>query len=117
MMRSNKALFNMNHWLQFLSLVLVTAILNSGCAVVPKVSETFERPTCSVYQNPLTLNIVPLEFDCGGADIRSCLLGYVAVGPATALASGSIVLAGNGLYWLGNRSHCSIKAYARRSLK
>lgn len=90
------------------------ALLHSACAFYPKKSEEFVRPTCEVYQNPLTLDMFVVDrIDCGGGDVRGCLIAYSAVGPVTAAASGSVVLAGNGLYWLGNRSHCSIRAYAR----
>lgn len=88
-------------------------MLSSACAFYPTKSEDFDRPTCEVYRNPLTLETVPVEFNCGG-DARGCLIVYTAIGPTTAVASGSIVAAGNGLYWLANRSDCSIMAYARR---
>lgn len=99
-------------------LALVTAILSSACAFYPKKSDDFERPSCQVYRNPLTLDVAFFEkLNCEKTEFGACLLGYTAVGPVTALASGSAVLAGNGLYWLGNRSHCSIQAYAKRRSK
>lgn len=99
-------------------LAVGAALLNSACAVYPKKSEDFERPTCEVYHNPLTLDMLVLDkIDCGNSSAGACLFAYAAFAPVTAVASGSAVLAGNGLYWLGNRSHCSIKAYARRLSK
>jgi hypothetical protein len=105
----------MKHW-ALRALALVAAFLTSACAFYPKRSDDFDRPTCEVYHNPLTLELVPFMVECGD-DARSCLLVNSAIGPATAVASSSIVLAGNSLYWLGNRSHCSIKAFARRYAK
>lgn len=100
------------------ALALVTTFLDSGCAFYPKKSDDFDRPTCEVYRNPLTLDVAPLAFNCeGDSDVRGCLLAYSAIGPATMALSGSIVLTGDSSYWLANRSYCSIKAYARRHSK
>lgn len=103
---------------RFRVLILLSASLSSACAFYPKKSEDFDRPTCEVYRNPLTLDVVPVEFNCDpGSDVRGCLLAYSAIGPVSAVASGSLVFTGNSLYWLANRGDCSIKAYARRHIR
>ena len=91
----------------------IAALLISGCAFYPKRAENFDRPTCEVYRNPLTLDVAPVEFNCNG-DPRGCLIVYSAIGPATMAVSGSIVLTTNSLYWLANRGDCSVMAFARR---
>ncbi len=90
-------------------------LLNSGCIFYAKKTADFERPTCRVYTNPLTLDVAGLNtVDCGDMEYGKCMATYAALGPATFVASGSTVLAGNSLYWLGNRGVCSLRAYARR---
>ncbi|HXT00809.1 MAG TPA: hypothetical protein VN915_09065 [Elusimicrobiota bacterium] len=95
-------------------LAFAAVFLSSACAFYPKKSEDFDGPTCAVYRNPLTLDVAPAEINCDHSDVRSCLIAYSMMGPATFAASGTLVAAGNGLYWLGNRSDCSIQAYARQ---
>jgi hypothetical protein len=101
--------------LKLAAFAFVTALLNSGCVFYPRKADDFERPTCRVYQDPLTLDVGGIEnFDCGNNKIGACMATYAAIGPASFVASGSAVVAGNSLFWLGNRGVCSFKAYARR---
>jgi hypothetical protein len=93
-------------------LLLLAIALSVACAFYPKKSENFDRPTCAEYRHPLALEATDMGLYCHG-DARACFAGYALLPAATALASGGIVLAGNGMYWLGNRTHCSIRAYAR----
>jgi hypothetical protein len=97
-------------------LALAAALATSACAFYPRKSDDFDVPTCAVYSNPLTLDVIVFDkLECDRTeDVKACLIAYGAVGPVTAAASGSVVLAGNSLYWLGNRSHCSLRAYVRR---
>jgi hypothetical protein len=96
--------------------VLLAAIALSGCVFFPRTTPSYTG-ACQVVENRLKLDYVPLELNASGCSGDDCLLVLLAVyGGVTAgsaVVSGSVVLAGNTLYWLEKKGRCHVPAVAR----
>ncbi|MBI5247651.1 MAG: hypothetical protein HY923_10750 [Elusimicrobia bacterium] len=85
--------------------VLAASAVISGCVIYPTKSDDYD-PDCQVNSMVLTLDSTELGLDCSGGDPRACLAIIGAVGPASAVVSGSIYVIGNTLHWLAHKGRC-----------
>jgi hypothetical protein len=95
-------------------MLLFTALLISSCIVVPKKVEYYDRD-CDVIAKNYELTATQLSLleginDCSDDDcvkqVTGYALGTAVVGTVSAIVSGSIVVAGNTVYWLEKQGRC-----------
>ena len=100
--------------------IVLAGILASGCVIVPRTREGYD-PDCQFVTHSMELEAVQVaDFRaCGvsghysGNDL--CVAAWVAslgVTAASAVVSGSIVVAGNIAYWTERRVTCGAPAVA-----
>lgn len=104
--------------MRHLMVVALATFLTSACIFYPKVSDDYS-PDCQTTSNMLTLDLqIPDHWDCKKGSVGACLAVITASGPATAVVSGSVVVAGNTLSWLEKKGRCSIeKKFAGKDSK
>jgi hypothetical protein len=92
---------------KFTSIVGV-ALLISGCIYYPKRVEVYDSD-CNIKTRKLTLGVIASNSvpNCSGGNAGPCLAAIAAVGPVTAVVSGSIVVIGNTLYYLEKEGPCT----------
>jgi len=88
-------------------LLLLVAASLVACVVVPRTTETYDED-CGIQARQMTLEVQQVGVFVGCRD-RACgallvTLGVVTV--ASAVVSGSIVVAGNVVYWFEKRGRC-----------
>lgn len=95
--------------------ILSAAVLVSSCIVVPKRVQYYDRD-CDVVAKSYELttkqfSILEGAKDCSDDDcvkqIAGYALGTAVVGSVSAIVSGSIVVAGNTVYWLEKQGKCN----------
>src|SRR5437016_3195047 len=89
--------------------IIGPALLISGCIYYPKRVEVYDSD-CSIKTRKLVLGVITSNGvgSCGsGSGAGACLAAIAAVGPVTAVVSGSIVVVGNTLYWLEKEGRCT----------
>lgn len=96
-----------------IALVLTAGL--SGCVFYPRRIEVYDAQ-CKITTHKLKLDMVTTNsLNCGSGSVGSCLAVVAAAGTATAVVSGSIVVAGNTLYWLEREGQCTAAKVARAS--
>jgi len=92
---------------KFASIVGV-ALLISGCIYYPKRVEVYDSD-CNIRTRKLTLGVIGSNSvpSCSGGNAGACLAAIAAVGPVTAVVSGSIVVIGNTLYYMEKEGPCA----------
>ena len=88
--------------------VLAATFLACGCVIVPVTVEGFD-PDCRVATYHMELQAVQLHaFDVcrGGQGCDAAVLISLGVTAASVIVSGSIVVAGNVVYWAEHRVSC-----------
>jgi len=85
-------------------LCAIVAVLLAGCVVVPVRVADYD-PECRVMTHHMELQPVQLQAigRCGDGYCAALVLGVSA---ASAIVSGSIVVAGNIAYWAEHRANC-----------
>jgi len=90
-------------------LIIISSILTS-CAVVPKATHDADDARCNLITRKMELDTTGTgNVNCAGNDGRAVLicLGFVGtVAAASAIVSGSIVLAGNTVHWVEKQGRC-----------
>jgi hypothetical protein len=79
----------------------------AACVYVPRTTEVYDEE-CRIQARQMTLDVQQVGFFLGCRG-RSCGLVLVTLGAVTvasAVVSGSIVLAGNVVYWFEKRGRC-----------
>ena len=86
----------------FLSLLL------AGCIYVPRTTSVYDEG-CKTYTRHMTLQPEQIGHfgSCHGRDCVYVLVAVGAVAVASAVVSGSIVVAGNAVYWAEKQGKCS----------
>jgi len=88
--------------------IIGPALLISGCIYYPKRVEVYDSD-CNIKTRKLTLGVIGSNSvpNCTGGNAGACLAAIAAVGPVTAVVSGSIVVIGNTLYYMEKEGRCA----------
>jgi len=88
--------------------IIGTALPISGCIYYPKRVEVYDSD-CNIKTRKLALGVIASNSvpNCSGGNAGACLAAIAAVGPVTAVVSGSIVVIGNTLYWMEKEGRCA----------
>ncbi len=90
------------------STIIVLSLLVSSCVFHPKKIEYYSE--CDIKAKKLVLETKAMKGSCsassGDPDGKACLAGLVAMGIASAVIAGSIVVVGNTVYWLEKEGKC-----------
>lgn len=86
---------------------LATALLLSGCIVVPRTAEVYD-PKCRtmVRQMVLETAVIGTIGHCSNDGCAVMLASMGIVSAASAVVSGSVAIIGNILYWAERRGQC-----------
>jgi hypothetical protein len=89
--------------LHFIGLVVVLA----GCVYVPRTTQVYDEQ-CRIAAKEMTLDMqeVGVFMGCSNQGCAAMLVALGAVTVASAVVSGSIVVAGNVVYWFEKRGRC-----------
>ena len=89
--------------------IVLTGLLASGCVIVPITIESYD-PDCRVVTRHMELKTVQVAaFNaCSGQGCDAALLAAFGVTAVSAVVSGSIVVAGNVVYWAEHRATCPV---------
>lgn len=89
------------------ALVLASAAALSGCVVVPRTVVVFDE-ACRTHVRQVTLEVAAIGglHSCAGDACAAMLVSAGVVAAASAVISGSIMVAGNLVYWLERQGGC-----------
>ncbi len=94
--------------------IIALSLLASGCVVHPKKIEYYSE--CDIKAKKLVLETDAMKGACssgsGDSDNKACVGGLIAMGVASAIISGSLVVIGNTVYWLEKEGKCMAKPKA-----
>jgi hypothetical protein len=85
----------------------LTAILMTGCVYLPHTTAAYDKD-CGAETKSMTLEAHQVA-SLGQCSNEGCVAWLVAagvVGAATAVVSGSVVVAGNVVYWVEEKRQC-----------
>jgi hypothetical protein len=89
------------------------SLLASGCVFYPKTVESYD-PVCEIRTRQMLLKSeVIIDGVCPSTQQQhaaGCLVVALGVTAGSAVVSGSIVVAGNTVYWLEKRGKCIAKS-------
>jgi hypothetical protein len=88
-------------------LVAAATLALQGCVFLPRTAEVYDAD-CQIAARHMQLQAVQIA-SIGGCRNEGCALLLVASGAtaaASAVISGSIVVAGNAVYWLEKQGRC-----------
>lgn len=85
------------------------AIALAGCVYVPRTTHVYDED-CQIEARQMTLDLQQVGYFAGGCyggrDCAALLVAFGAVTVASVVVSGSIVIAGNIVYWFEKRGRC-----------
>ncbi len=86
---------------------LAFAALAAGCVYLPRTVEVYDE-ACRIQARQMTLELhqVLVFGSCVNEGCVAMLVAFGAVTAASAVVSGSIVVAGNAVYWFEKRGRC-----------
>jgi len=91
------------------SIVTGLSLLASGCVYYPKTVEYYDA-SCEISARQMQLKNEAIQGMCEKASTQpeavGCLAVALGVTAGSAVVSGSIVVAGNTMYWLEKRGKC-----------
>jgi hypothetical protein len=89
------------------------SLLASGCVFYPKTVESYD-PVCEIRTRQMLLKSELIDGICAASNhheaAAACLVVALGVTAGSAVVSGSIVAAGNTVYWLEKRGKCIAKS-------
>jgi len=90
-----------------LFLGLAAAALVQGCVFLPRTTTVYDEE-CRIETRHMTLRAEPFGYfaSCSGKECASMLAVIGAVTAGSAAVSGSIVVAGNVVYWIERQATC-----------
>jgi hypothetical protein len=89
-----------------MSLLLAVATLLQACVYVPRTTEIYDA-SCQIVARKMILEEVPLgNPHCANESCVGLLVGAGITATASAVVSGSIVIAGNVIYWFEKQGQC-----------
>lgn len=82
-------------------------VLLSGCVYFPNTTASYDEK-CQTYQRHMTLEVqqVGTLVGCRGDACIGALVVMGVVSASTAVVSGSVVVAGNVVYWIEHQGRC-----------
>lgn len=82
-------------------------LLTGGCVYLPKTTTIYDE-NCKFLKHHMTLEVqqVATIAGCSNEACAAALVVFGAVSAATAVVSGSVVVAGNVVYWLEKQGQC-----------
>ena len=82
----------------------------AGCIYLPQTTTVYDQK-CRILARKMVLQVqqVPLFGSCSNQGCVAALVGVGAVSAATMVVSGSIVVAGNVVYWFEKQGQCFAK--------
>ena len=89
---------------------LALAALLQACVVVPRTTHVYDE-SCRIHARQMLLEVEQVGA-IGGCANQGCLMLLAAAGvvtAATAVVSGSIVVAGNIIYWFEKQGQCALQ--------
>lgn len=91
-----------------LPVILLAAFL-AGCIVVPRTTETYDEQ-CDMYTRQVTLDAAYIGAigHCHNRDCAYALAALGLVAAASAVVSGTIMVAGNVVYWVERQGRCAL---------
>jgi len=93
-------------------LLALSAALLQGCVYLPHTATVYDEK-CDVHYREMSLQPYQIAQFAGSCNHRDCaylLVGLGAVSAASAIVSGSIVVAGNLVYWFEKQGQCVASA-------
>jgi len=87
--------------------ITLSAVLLAGCIFLPRTSAVYDSD-CEIYEKRMTLEVYQVG-TLAGCSNEGCVALLVAAGvvsTASAVVSGSVVVAGNAVYWLEAKGQC-----------
>ena len=86
---------------------VISAVFISGCIYLPQTSTTYNAE-CKIDERHMTLEgrQVAEIANCSNEGCTAMLIAAGVVSAATAVVSGSVVVAGNVVYWLEKKGQC-----------
>jgi hypothetical protein len=90
-------------------LAVLAAALLQGCVYVPRTTSVYDE-ACKTHTKYLTLQPAQIGHfgSCHGRDCAYVLVALGAVAAASAVVSGTIVVAGNVVYWAEKQGQCAL---------
>jgi len=84
------------------------AAVGAGCVMVPRTAETYD-PECRIRTRQMELQPVQIGslMGCHNQGCAALLVAAGADAAASAVVSGSIVIAGNVVYWFEKQGRCN----------
>lgn len=89
-----------------LNLVAICCFV-SACMIVPKQVSRYDAD-CNIHYKQLRLTEIELN-NFNACNDEACLVVLLAIPVASTIISGSIVIAGNVVYWLEKEGRCLLK--------
>lgn len=83
-------------------------VLLSACVYLPRTTQVYDDD-CRILAKQMTLDLHQAGIFSAGCSNQGCaalLVAFGAVAMASAVVSGSIVIAGNIVYWFEKRGRC-----------
>ena len=93
-------------------LLALAAALLQGCVYLPHTATVYDEK-CNVHYREMSLQPYQVAQFAGSCSHRDCaylLVALGAVSAASAIVSGSIVVAGNVVYWFEKQGQCVASA-------
>jgi hypothetical protein len=93
-------------------LLALLAALLQGCVYLPRTATVYDEK-CDVHYREMSLQPYQVAQFAGSCNHRDCgylLVALGAVSAASAIVSGSIVVAGNLVYWFEKQGQCVASA-------
>ena len=93
--------------------IVALSFFISGCVFYPRAVEYYDAQ-CEIRYRTLVLETETMKESCSGPSSNDpqghgCLALVVAMSAGSAIVSGSIVVAGNTIYWLEKEGKCLAK--------
>lgn len=99
--------------------LLMGVTLVAGCIYLPQTTTSYD-PECGINERHMTLEVGQVELygRCFNDGCVELLVLAGVVSATTAVISGSVVVVGNGVYWLEEKGRClNEKRKARQAAK
>jgi len=87
--------------------MIIFALMLSACAYHPKHVEVYD-PECNIKHKKLVIGEDKSNMQVGNCENEACIASLLTI-PLQALVAGSIVAAGNVIYWLEKEGTCLLK--------
>ena len=98
--------------MKLIYITVITLVLSS-CAFYPKEVEIYDAE-CNIKYKKLILESSKSNMKVGNCENEACIASLLTI-PLQAIVAGSIVLAGNVVYWLEKEGTCLLSDNSKKS--